>query len=159
MEGIRQVIYIVSTRLTCRRLQNFGVIIGFLGGFLAVQLGFSEINTSLSTDSTTTLYKRGGRPAPEQTRRADEEFGLTPQPARTELDAPVGIQSSTISVPKSTDVFSWYQLQYTVNVAGEERILLDNVMGFVAPGKLTALMGTSGAGKVSLFLLLKGTGN
>ena len=34
------------------------------------------------------------------------------------------------------------------------RKLLDNISGFVAPGKLTALMGESGAGKVSYFLLI-----
>lgn len=31
---------------------------------------------------------------------------------------------------------------------GTQRRLLDDVSGFVAPGKLTALMGESGAGKV-----------
>jgi len=57
--------------------------------------------------------------------------------------------------PPMTDVFSWQHLQYTVPISkGEHRRLLDDVSGFVAPGKLTALMGESGAGKVSNVVLL-----
>lgn len=53
--------------------------------------------------------------------------------------------------------FSWHDLRYTVPIgAGKQRLLLDNVSGFVEPGKLTALMGESGAGKVSLFFLSVG---
>jgi ATP-binding cassette, subfamily G (WHITE), member 2, SNQ2 len=48
-----------------------------------------------------------------------------------------------------TDVFTWRHLQYDVTLKkGETRRLLDDISGFVAPGKLTALMGESGAGKV-----------
>jgi ATP-binding cassette, subfamily G (WHITE), member 2, SNQ2 len=48
-----------------------------------------------------------------------------------------------------TDVFTWRDVQYDVSIEkGETRRLLDDISGFVAPGKLTALMGESGAGKV-----------
>jgi len=48
-----------------------------------------------------------------------------------------------------TDVFTWRHLKYDVTLKkGETRRLLDDISGFVAPGKLTALMGESGAGKV-----------
>ena len=50
--------------------------------------------------------------------------------------------------PKMTNTFSWEHLTYHVTVSGEKRCLLDDVFGYVAPGKLTALMGESGAGKV-----------
>ena len=53
--------------------------------------------------------------------------------------------------PKMTKTFSWRHLNYAVSVSGERRLLLDDVSGFVAPGKLTALMGESGAGKVWSF--------
>ena len=49
---------------------------------------------------------------------------------------------------KMTKTFSWRHLNYAVSVSGDRRLLLDDVSGFVAPGKLTALMGESGAGKV-----------
>ena len=48
-----------------------------------------------------------------------------------------------------TDVFTWKNVHYDVTIKkGETRRLLDDISGFVAPGKLTALMGESGAGKV-----------
>lgn len=54
-----------------------------------------------------------------------------------------------------TDIFSWQHLKYTVPIPGEgDRKLLDNISGYVAPGKLTALMGESGAGKTTLLNVL-----
>jgi len=50
--------------------------------------------------------------------------------------------------PKMTDIFSWQHINYTVSASGQNRKLLDDISGYVAPGKLTALMGESGAGKV-----------
>jgi ATP-binding cassette subfamily G (WHITE) protein 2 (SNQ2) len=48
-----------------------------------------------------------------------------------------------------SDIFSWQNINYVVPVSGgEHKQLLDDVSGYVSPGKLTALMGESGAGKV-----------
>lgn len=50
-----------------------------------------------------------------------------------------------------SDIFSWQHLEYTVPLSGGgTRKLLDDVSGYVAPGKLTALVGASGAGKTTL---------
>lgn len=52
--------------------------------------------------------------------------------------------------PPMTNTFTWQNLNYVISVGGGHRQkLLDDVSGFVSPGKLTALMGESGAGKVS----------
>lgn len=45
--------------------------------------------------------------------------------------------------------FTWEHLNYTVPVKGGQKQLLNDVFGYVKPGTLTALMGASGAGKVS----------
>lgn len=51
--------------------------------------------------------------------------------------------------PQMDAAFSWQHLAYTVTLSGgEQRKLLDDISGYVIPGKLTALMGESGAGKV-----------
>lgn len=55
--------------------------------------------------------------------------------------------------PKMTNTFSWQHVNYVISTGGgKTRKLLDDVSGFVSPGKLTALMGESGAGKVRLVL-------
>ncbi|KAJ6522461.1 hypothetical protein B0H19DRAFT_896093, partial [Mycena capillaripes] len=62
-----------------------------------------------------------------------------------------------------TDIFSWQNLNYVVPVKDGTRKVLDNVSGYVVPGKLTALMhiflipwyrGESGAGKTMLLNVL-----
>lgn len=55
------------------------------------------------------------------------------------------------ALPVATDVFSWQGVTYDVMVKGNSRRLLSNVNGFVAPGRMTALMGESGAGKSEWF--------
>ena len=59
------------------------------------------------------------------------------------------VEKSLESSLKTTDIMSWAHLTYHVSVGGgERRRLLNDISGWVVPGKLTALMGESGAGKV-----------
>ena len=55
---------------------------------------------------------------------------------------------------KNTSVFTWQNLTYTVKTSSGDRTLLDNVQGWIKPGKLGALMGESGAGKTTLMDVL-----
>jgi len=50
--------------------------------------------------------------------------------------------------------FMWRNIKYTVPVPGGNRLLLDNVDGYIKPGQMTALMGSSGAGKTTLLDVL-----
>lgn len=45
--------------------------------------------------------------------------------------------------------FTWEDVNYTVPVFGSHVRLLKNVHGYVKPGTMTALMGSSGAGKTT----------
>ncbi|KAG0647786.1 abc multidrug transporter atrF [Hyphodiscus hymeniophilus] len=55
---------------------------------------------------------------------------------------------------QNTSVFTWKNLSYTVKTPSGDRVLLDNVQGWVKPGMLGALMGSSGAGKTTLLDVL-----
>jgi ATP-binding cassette subfamily G (WHITE) protein 2 (SNQ2) len=55
---------------------------------------------------------------------------------------------------RNTSVFTWKNLTYTVPTPSGDRVLLDNVQGWVKPGMLGALMGSSGAGKTTLLDVL-----
>ncbi|KYK54468.1 ABC transporter [Drechmeria coniospora] len=63
-------------------------------------------------------------------------------------------REQTASITRNTSVFTWKNLSYTVKTSSGDRLLLDNIQGWVKPGSLTALMGSSGAGKTTLLDVL-----
>jgi ABC-type multidrug transport system permease subunit/ABC-type multidrug transport system ATPase subunit len=72
-----------------------------------------------------------------------EKTGETP--AKSDIDN---------NLIRNTSVFTWKNLCYTVKTPSGDRLLLDNVQGWVKPGMLGALMGSSGAGKTTLLDVL-----
>ncbi|KAL9044464.1 MAG: hypothetical protein Q9214_002399 [Letrouitia sp. 1 TL-2023] len=73
-----------------------------------------------------------------------------PSSGASSMDAKT-IENQLIS---NTSVFTWKNLTYTVKTPQGDRVLLDNVQGWVKPGMLGALMGSSGAGKTTLLDVL-----
>ncbi|KAL3419145.1 Brefeldin A resistance protein (ABC-2 type transporter) [Phlyctema vagabunda] len=63
-------------------------------------------------------------------------------------------EESDDNLVRNTSVFTWKNLTYTVKTPSGDRILLDDVQGWVKPGMLGALMGSSGAGKTTLLDVL-----
>lgn len=129
---------------------------------------FTEFNTATATDKATTLFKRGTTPdlvkdaeaavVPGNTANEDDlekkksmqgtSENKNAAAAGPNVEEEKAKEAALVEQPKMTNVFSWDHLNYEVKTAGGTRKLLDDVSGFVAPGKLTALMGESGAGKV-----------
>lgn len=142
--------------------QNFGIVLVFGAGLVTILLFFSEFKSLSSAAASVTVFKRNTKTSAVheaenetsvESGEFDEEKG--PKQHRIEKDetkVTAQAQEALANVPAMDNVFSWQNLEYTVNIGHDEtRRLLDNVSGYVAPGKLTALMGESGAGKVSFY--------
>ena len=140
--------------------RNFGLVIAFGLFFIAVLLAFTEWNTASALSVGSVLYVRGKKGAAEELEKEQAAANLPDlekPPAlgslisRTSTAQDRASQERALQDLKATpDIFSWQNLVYTVPIGrGETRKLLDEVSGYVTPGKLTALMGESGAGKVS----------
>lgn len=71
-----------------------------------------------------------------------------------EGEKPKNESESNEQLVRNTSIFTWRNLTYTVKTPSGDRVLLDNIHGYVKPGMLGALMGSSGAGKTTLLDVL-----
>ncbi|KAM6501505.1 pleiotropic drug resistance ABC transporter [Amanita muscaria] len=132
--------------------KDYGILCAFGGGFIVLLAIFTEFNTKVAGETPVVKFKPDSR-APilkvaENKSNGDEEKAQTePETIAQAQVAEAEAKEAMSDQPQISHVFSWEHLNYTVRVDGEERKLLQDVFGYVAPGKLTALMGASGAGK------------
>jgi ATP-binding cassette subfamily G (WHITE) protein 2 (SNQ2) len=110
----------------------------------------SEYNTSTSFDTPVVLFKRGSKSSgvEKAITAADEEKSVSPTETAVKQDDQ-DTEKPLIEQSPTVDIFSWQHITYTVPTPDGDRVLLNDVSGYVTPGKLTALMGESGAGKAS----------
>lgn len=134
--------------------QNFAIVAAFGIGFVLILLILSEFNTKLSGETSVTLFKHGSKAEVIQAAHAevssnDEEKSAPKRSPLNDGEPAMDQQEMQQATPDVKDVFTFQHLSYTVPIGGgKNRKLLDDVSGYVRPGKLTALMGESGAGKV-----------
>lgn len=133
--------------------RNFGILIAFLVGFNIIYFVATELNSSTSSSAEVLVFRRGHAPASltgEPKAGAHDE-----ESASGQVQAQEGADSEGVNViPAQTDIFTWQDVVYDIEIKGNPRRLLDHVSGYVKPGTLTALMGVSGAGKTTLLDVL-----
>jgi ABC-type transport system involved in cytochrome bd biosynthesis fused ATPase/permease subunit len=130
--------------------RNFGILLAFLVVFMLIYFAATELNSKTASKAEVLVFQRGHVPAHLQAgvdrSATNEELGV---PEKTGEG-----QDSTAVLEPQTDIFTWKDVVYDIEIKGEPRRLLDNVTGWVKPGTLTALMGVSGAGKTTLLDVL-----
>ncbi|UZP36820.1 hypothetical protein NXS19_004636 [Fusarium pseudograminearum] len=120
--------------------RDVGVIITFWVFFsVTAAIGF-EMNLASGAGSMI-LYDR---------RSQAKELALKDDPEQTSVQ-PLPEQNDYIT---TATTFTFKNINYFVQHEGQEKQLLQNVSGFVKPGQLVALMGSSGAGKTTLMDVL-----
>ncbi|KAI5918408.1 ABC-2 type transporter-domain-containing protein [Camillea tinctor] len=135
--------------------RNLGILFGLFFAFLMIYFIASEFSKSAGSTAEVLVFRRGAVPAHMQTKRRtifdDEAYSQSALPL-TQHAEPISSNShgGVVALEPQTDIFTWRDIVYDVNIKGEPRRLLDHVSGWVKPGTLTALMGVSGAGKTTL---------
>ncbi|PFH49073.1 hypothetical protein AMATHDRAFT_148472 [Amanita thiersii Skay4041] len=136
---------------------NFGIVVAFGIGFFIALLTFTELNTSTSHEGSIVTFKRSSRKIRSHTPTSNSQDIEKMQPHNSDKlrnNEKKGYEDLPIRKTDVKDVFSWQHISYTVHAGSEDKMLLDDVSGYVAPGKMTALMGESGAGKTTLLNVL-----
>jgi ATP-binding cassette, subfamily G (WHITE), member 2, PDR len=135
--------------------RNLGFMFAFLVFFLALYLIITELNSKSTSAAEFLVFRRGH--VPKHLQQGNDKAGLGDEEDKAvEAARPAASEDSGSEVnviPPQTDIFSWKDVVYDIEIKGEPRRLLDHISGWVKPGTLTALMGVSGAGEMQLFHL------
>lgn len=137
--------------------RNIGIIIAWWVFFTALAIFFTNRWSQVSGNTGYLVIPRE-KAKKAQNLLADEESQSSAtsdnekeRKASSDNEKSGGIEGQLL---KNTSIFTWKNLTYTVRTPSGDRVLLDNVQGFVKPGMLGALMGSSGAGKTTLLDVL-----
>ncbi|KAL4779039.1 ABC-2 type transporter-domain-containing protein [Aspergillus varians] len=128
--------------------RNYGVV----WGWWALFAGITIICTSYWSDGGGGASLFIPREKLKIAKKSDVEAQKEKNPVR---DAGSGVASpEDENITRNTSIFTWKDLTYTVSTPSGDRVLLDKICGWVKPGMLGALMGSSGAGKTTLLDVL-----
>lgn len=127
--------------------RNIGIVIAFWVFFsIIAALGF-ESNLASGAGSMV-LYDRRSRQQ-ELAATGDVEKG-----AATTTTVALSEKQEDKRLRAGQTIFTFRDISYFVHHMGKQKQLLQGVSGYVKPGKLVALMGSSGAGKTTLMDVL-----
>ena len=135
--------------------RNLGIVIAFFVLFVVLTMLGMELQKPNRGGGAVTVFKRGQAPkasedAVKGRQSSDDlesgEKDSTASSSTTSLSDMSAVNSQ--GIVKNTSIFTWKKVNYTIPYEGGQKKLLQDVQGYVKPGRLTALMGASGAGLV-----------
>lgn len=132
--------------------RNFGVICGWWAFFVAIAIISTCRWRGGGAGSSSLLIPREKMKHFQQLKDEEAQSSGGPESQKTRTIA--AADQNGDSLMRNTSVFTWKDLVYTVKTPTGDRVLLDKVYGWVKPGMLGALMGSSGAGKTTLLDVL-----
>ncbi|OJD38105.1 abc transporter-like protein [Diplodia corticola] len=133
--------------------RNFGILWAWWVLFVALTIFFTTKWKQMGEGGRSLLIPREQQHLVKHLQPQDEETQATEKPSnQSASDASEDTLNNQLI--RNTSVFTWKNLTYTVKTPHGDRVLLDNVQGYVKPGMLGALMGSSGAGKTTLLDVL-----
>lgn len=132
--------------------RNFGIIVLFTVAFVLLSSWLSEAIEWDTGSAGPVQYKKKWPKLSKMAKKGNDEEKSAVQ---VDHQAPPTHRAGVLSTGDSTaqglvktqSVFTWENLRYTVQAGKEEKLLLNDVSGYCKPGQMTALVGSSGAGK------------
>jgi ABC-type multidrug transport system permease subunit/ABC-type multidrug transport system ATPase subunit len=151
--------YLASLSYSHARIwRNFGIVWAWWAFFVALTI-WSTSKWASSTENGPRLVVPRERARPMAAQRQIDEEGQVDEkkvtPSGSDAEVTVASEGQVQKgLVRNSSIFTWRDLFYTIKAPYGDRILLNNVQGYVKPGNLTALMGSSGAGKSTLLDVL-----
>ncbi|CAE7188496.1 hypothetical protein PTNB85_07610 [Pyrenophora teres f. teres] len=133
--------------------RNFGIVCAWWIFFVALTVFFTSRWKQMGEGGRGLLIPKEQKKKSTFIQVADEESQPVEKPYPSS-DSAKSDDTLTDQLIRNTSIFTWKNLTYTVKTPSGDHLLLDNVQGFVKPGTLGALMGSSGAGKTTLLDVL-----
>ena len=135
--------------------RNAGIVVAMFVFFVLVHMIATEFQTDPAAAGGVMVFRRNKKNARIISElRAKTTATVDPEALDTNVHEELPDEKGEKALEVSDEIFSWHNICYDIQIKSETRRLLDNVSGYVAPGKMTALMGESGAGKTTLLNVL-----
>ncbi|KAJ5920756.1 hypothetical protein N7466_009082 [Penicillium verhagenii] len=131
--------------------RNYGILWAWWGFLAVLTIIFTCLWKGGAGSGSSLLIPRESLKK-HQAHKDEESQANEKSVPRTTTDKPVEVNEDNLV--RNTSIFTWKNLTYTVKTPTGDRVLLDNIHGWVKPGMLGALMGSSGAGKTTLLDVL-----
>ncbi|KAF9691100.1 hypothetical protein EKO04_010842 [Ascochyta lentis] len=135
--------------------RNVGILFAWWVFFVALTIYYTlHWNDAAGSTGSLLIPRENAKKVP-QAIVSDEEAQVNEKAPRAQADdRNTTSNQGGANLIRNTSVFTWRNLSYVVQTPSGPRTLLDKVDGYVKPGMLGALMGSSGAGKTTLLDVL-----